>query len=71
VSTHAIAPAQFNDAKAELARYFPHAVVWYGHSTRNWWAMVWCGRWRLVEASSPYELAQAINGAAIWPWPRA
>jgi hypothetical protein len=39
-----MAPAQAIAAKAELARQFAHAVVWYGDSTRNWWAMVWCGR---------------------------
>jgi hypothetical protein len=46
------------------------AVVWFGPSTRHWWAMIWCGRWRLVEAHSPTELAEAIDGALTWPWPK-
>jgi len=32
-------------AVAVLARRFPNTVVLFGESTRQWWALVWCGRY--------------------------
>jgi hypothetical protein len=47
-----------------LRRRFPWAVVWFGASTRHWWAMVRTdGWWRLVEAAGPEELTRAIINA--------
>ena len=55
-------------AVAVLARRFPNTVVWFGESTRQWWALVWCGRWNLVEAVAPKELTRAIINTASRPW---
>jgi len=49
-----------------LARRFPNTVVWFGESTRQWWALVWCGRWHLVEAVAPEQLTRAIINTACW-----
>jgi hypothetical protein len=49
----------------------PGTTVWYGQSTKAWWAMVPLRRSaRLVEAVNPGELRQAIANAGVWPWPR-
>ena len=57
-------------AMVDLEARFPGAVVWYGQKTGSWWAMVRRGRWRLVEASDPTELARTLRDAAVWSWPR-
>jgi hypothetical protein len=55
---------------AGLERQHPGATVWYGRFTSAWWAMVSTRRgMRLVEASSPQQLHNAIARAAQWPWP--
>ncbi|MQY06482.1 hypothetical protein [Actinomadura macrotermitis] len=63
-----IIPAdQVEMIRQEIARRYPGAKSWYGTHTGNWWALVWGGRWRLVEAPTPAELAQAIEKARGWP----
>lgn len=50
---------------ADLQRRFPAAVIWLGHTTRQWWAMVAAdGRDRLVAESSADELAAML--AAVY-----
>lgn len=56
-------------AVGELQRRFPEVSVWFGAWTGHWWALVFCGYWRLVEAWSPGELGRAIEDASSWPWP--
>lgn len=44
--------------------------AWYGQSTSTWWALVrvpWGSR--LVEASTPRQLREAVLRADVWPWP--
>lgn len=50
---------------ARIARQFPGSSVWYGETTKRWWAVVPCldGRFRLVEAVDPEDLIQAIKAA--------
>ncbi|RFS86019.1 hypothetical protein D0T12_05140 [Actinomadura spongiicola] len=49
-------------AVAELERRFPGVSAWWGEFTGRWWAVTrdWTGRYRLVEASTPGELAVLI-----------
>jgi DNA-binding XRE family transcriptional regulator len=57
-------------ARRRLADQFPTITIWYGSHTRRWWAIVLAiGRWRLIEADTPTELAMAINDPT-WPWPK-
>lgn len=64
-------PDEIAAAVARLRAQFPGVSVWFGIHTWHWWAMVECGGWRLVEALTPDELAEAIPKAAAWPWPRS
>ncbi|QFG21236.1 hypothetical protein [Actinomadura sp. WMMB 499] len=50
--------------RREIERRFPGVVPWYGEHTRRWWAVVWCGRWVLLEAPTPRALVGAIEVAA-------
>ncbi|MEV5571105.1 hypothetical protein AB0L06_13735 [Spirillospora sp. NPDC052269] len=56
-----------------LKREFGCVVsAWYGQATGNWWALVrvhWGSR--LVEASTPRQLREAVVRADVWPWPPA
>lgn len=47
----------------EIERRCPGVVAWFGTHTFRWWALVWCGTWRLVEASTPRDLLIAIETA--------
>lgn len=49
--------------RREIERRFPGVTAWYGTHTCRWWAVVWCGRWRLVEAATPRALVGAIEAA--------
>jgi hypothetical protein len=55
---------------AEIERRFPGVFVWFGGQTWHWWGLVWCGRWRLVEALTAEELVVALGDAPRWPWPK-
>lgn len=45
-----------------LEREFPGCLVWFGATTGHWWALVdSVVRWRLVEATDPYDLAAGIR----------
>ncbi|MEW2356397.1 hypothetical protein [Spirillospora sp. NPDC029432] len=53
-----------------LREQFPGAVLWFGHHTGRFWALVRLpGFWRLVEAITPEELALALREPWAWPWP--
>jgi hypothetical protein len=53
-----------------LGRRFPGLVFWRGEHTGAWWALIPPpAGWRLVEASDPEELTQAVLNASSWPWP--
>ncbi|GAB3959618.1 hypothetical protein GCM10029978_007040 [Actinoallomurus acanthiterrae] len=57
---------------AILTNRFPGVLLWFGESTRSWWAMVWVSwGWRLVEATDVEELTRAIIQADTWPRPPA
>ncbi|GAA2096766.1 hypothetical protein [Actinomadura alba] len=45
-----------------LRRRFPTVTLWFGHTTRHFWALV---DDRLIEATTPQELANAINDTRI------
>jgi hypothetical protein len=48
-------------ALAGLESKFPTAVIWFGRTTRHWWAMAGTGRHaRLLEAESPSALTVAL-----------
>ena len=47
-----------------LRRRFPTVILWFGQSTRHFWALV---DDRLIEAETPQELANAITDARVWP----
>lgn len=48
-------------ALAGLESKFPTAVIWFGMTTRHWWAMAGTGRHaRLLEAESPSALTVAL-----------
>ncbi|GAA2129256.1 hypothetical protein [Actinomadura napierensis] len=49
--------------RLEIERRYPGVTVWFGETTFRWWAMVWCGTWRLLEASTPRGLVGAIESA--------
>jgi hypothetical protein len=52
---------------ATLERQFPGVVVWYGHTTRHWWALLFIGQWvQLIEGHTPEQLAHAIGAARSW-----
>lgn len=58
------------DPTATLRRRFPGLILWYGHRTRSWWALIPPpAGWRLVEAADPEQLTAAIIHAQSWPWP--
>lgn len=56
---------------AQVEAEFPGVAAWYGYATGKWWALV-CGPggWRLVEATHPLALREAIANAGGLPWPR-
>ncbi|MGH3389303.1 MAG: hypothetical protein ACRDOO_10545 [Actinomadura sp.] len=41
-----------------LRRRFPGVCLWFGHSTRHWWAYV---NGHLVEARTPEELGRRLD----------
>lgn len=46
---------------AGLEGSFPAAIIWYGRTTRHWWALAGAGRRaRLLEAESPSDLAVVL-----------
>lgn len=45
----------------EIERRCPGVVVWFGTHTFRWWALVWSGTWRLVEASTPDDLLATVH----------
>lgn len=47
-----------------LAHRFPKIPIWFGHATRNWWAMV---GGRLIEATTPEELGRLLDYAQPQP----
>ncbi|NEA22192.1 hypothetical protein [Actinomadura bangladeshensis] len=51
----------------EIERRCPGVMAWFGSYTFHWWAMVWVGRWRLVEASTPRELLTKIQAGRSAP----
>ncbi|MFD0902512.1 hypothetical protein [Actinomadura sediminis] len=51
--------------RREIERRFPGVVAWYGEHTCRWWAVVWCGQWRLLEAPTPRALVGAIEVATF------
>lgn len=51
-------PDDVTAAIITLQRRFPASSVWFGHHTFRWWAMMpRAGRWVLLEAATPMELA--------------
>jgi hypothetical protein len=59
-----------NDEVRVIRRRFPGLVFWRGVHTGTWWALIPPpAGWRLVEASDPEELTQAVVNARSWPWP--
>ncbi len=52
------APDDVMAAVITLQRRFPASSVWFGRHTFRWWAMMpRAGRWVLIEAATPMELA--------------
>lgn len=50
-----------------LERQFPGAMVWYGLSTRRWWAVLPAGEWeQLIEGSTPEQLTLTIGAIRSW-----
>ncbi|MGP4023629.1 hypothetical protein [Actinomadura sp. 3N407] len=47
----------------EIERRCPGVMAWFGTHTFRWWALMWWGSWRLVEASTPKDLLTAIESA--------
>ncbi|QXJ24954.1 hypothetical protein AGRA3207_006373 [Actinomadura graeca] len=58
-------PAALRAATARgLQEQFPGVRVWYGESTRSWWALVPTRHGpRLLEAPSPQELREEVMSA--------
>ncbi|REE96983.1 hypothetical protein DFJ69_2437 [Thermomonospora umbrina] len=58
-----MAPIDVERAREALAARFPEAVIWFGESTRHWWAMVAdrSGRDVPLEAGTPVELARVLR----------
>jgi hypothetical protein len=50
-----------------IERQFPGVLAWYGVYTERWWALLWGGRWQLLEAATSDQLAQKIEAARRWP----
>ena len=66
-AVHDLVPLCQAEARRLQARY--GALVWFGHHTRGWWALV--DRARLVEGKSPDQLGEAIlaaRRAGAWRW---
>jgi hypothetical protein len=43
---------------AALAKEVPGSLVWFGHRTQRWWALVMlCGAWTLIDKSTIEEIA--------------
>lgn len=49
-----------------LRHRFPGVVLWFGHATRRFWALVGD---QLIEAENAPELSAAITGARTGPPP--
>lgn len=55
-------PGDVTAAIITLQRRFPASSVWFGTHTFRWWAMMPCtGRWVLLEAATPMELARRMS----------